>query len=695
MDDHWNQEIEDDSASSCGLSLPTANARHHSLAPSDSISLHDEYSHPFNSKLDTYSRSSPSSHFSSSQPYSTIPSFSSRINHHRSSSNGSEISRMSRPDAMNLEALKESKTLRREMDVMKERHAAALLEKDAVIAELRRSYDSIISRIGLSLEGTAVHGPMGLCGDIPVYEHIDHPRLKYWDESDLSVATTKKKLGTGINDTASSSNTWNFLEDEHGRPVSSTVLEHIRKRGRLIFADLVIRNIAPRTWEKAGLTASSYFEFHMVRAFPFLALCSFSWKVNKIATEIYPSWYKNHCKSNMVVAVKVETVVPPAPTSAKRKSVVGHTETAVKKPRQETTTATSTIPVVPPITAASSISSSTSLTATAMPPVNASPPVLAPGPTPVIATTPSLLQQVAIQSVASPRPAMSLFGKPDTTTTKFSVFQNPIANFKSPFFPSRSPQTSSPPSDSIPLPSASSVPVVSAPVSMASSLLLPAAPMPAATPSATLEISSSTSGAVTPLPALDTATPSSAVPIADPMDGISKTATPSGAIPPLPTSMIAPPPSTPHFAPDPMEGISGTPSAPVPPPSTSIMVHPPSTPDFAMLPIVQSETLVSAPVPPVAPSATEVDGAAPATTLPSASTAPAQLPGFSIPQDRPAANVTATDEGKTRKSRKAKKGKGVDAKGRAKNTWIDAFHGTEDEWKMAWMTHPDNSKRTA
>ena len=92
-----------------------------------------------------------------------------------------------------------------------------------------------------------------------------------------------------------------FIEDENGNAVDGHCVTAIRAHARAIWVSLGKLNLLPATWGKADSKAQQEYRQEMRAKFPELSLCDNNWKADQIATDTYPSWYKNHPENFLVV----------------------------------------------------------------------------------------------------------------------------------------------------------------------------------------------------------------------------------------------------------------------------------------------------------------------------------------------------------------------------------------------------------
>lgn len=168
---------------------------------------------------------------------------------------------------------------------------------------------------------------MGSIGDLPTYDREEYPDIQFWTSTSYSIETKamaqakKQKSGvTGVGDRQQqqrkkrvqksnddpAADMWFFLQLADGQVVTEGIMEQIRKLVRALLFDIKSRGLAAESWERVGFTAKSYVYFHLIRAFPFVALCDFNYKAEIICHEVYPAWRRNYEKGETSISVSVK-----------------------------------------------------------------------------------------------------------------------------------------------------------------------------------------------------------------------------------------------------------------------------------------------------------------------------------------------------------------------------------------------------
>ncbi|KAK7020790.1 hypothetical protein R3P38DRAFT_3197212 [Favolaschia claudopus] len=88
----------------------------------------------------------------------------------------------------------------------------------------------------------------------------------------------------------------NYIEKEDGSIISGKEAQEIRATQLVIYRDIqrACPEDLPKTWGAASLAVITYHRAHMYAAHPILRLCSGHWKVERLATQTYSSWYSRN-----------------------------------------------------------------------------------------------------------------------------------------------------------------------------------------------------------------------------------------------------------------------------------------------------------------------------------------------------------------------------------------------------------------
>ncbi|KAF9021761.1 hypothetical protein BDZ89DRAFT_228725 [Hymenopellis radicata] len=89
-----------------------------------------------------------------------------------------------------------------------------------------------------------------------------------------------------------------YLEDENGQPIGSHIKTEVFSTAQAIWHEFLQQNNAPKNLSKASFYQSNYFRFVLGNKFPFLLYAESYWKVDRVWSTQYYSWYNCHVKLN-------------------------------------------------------------------------------------------------------------------------------------------------------------------------------------------------------------------------------------------------------------------------------------------------------------------------------------------------------------------------------------------------------------
>jgi hypothetical protein len=158
--------------------------------------------------------------------------------------------------------------------------------------------------------------------DIPEGFRDDYLLVKFWHKSNWTAFQEKEKSKPmdPTKGDAQKDSTARYIEDENGEPVSAATLKAVRKTARHVWAMFRDRREAPPQWSKASSKVVNTYRSEMCWQHPELRLCANNWKSEVLATQAYPSWYQNHCKSSIKEEDEAPTVSTRPSQKKKRQS---------------------------------------------------------------------------------------------------------------------------------------------------------------------------------------------------------------------------------------------------------------------------------------------------------------------------------------------------------------------------------------
>ena len=78
-----------------------------------------------------------------------------------------------------------------------------------------------------------------------------------------------------------------YLQDPQGKPVTEARATAICTTARGLFQHLYNEGMAPKTWRKHSDPAAKYFYRGMIKFEPNFRIAEDSWKLDRLATDIY------------------------------------------------------------------------------------------------------------------------------------------------------------------------------------------------------------------------------------------------------------------------------------------------------------------------------------------------------------------------------------------------------------------------
>ena len=133
----------------------------------------------------------------------------------------------------------------------------------------------------------------------------NYPSVKYWHATSWTNSKTNKDIDIFTSLKAKKKSSFWYLEDANGTSLNEERCNAVTKRARQIFAHLNASGAGAAKWGDMGNVSQDYYRREMYSCFPELRLCELDWKVNRLATETYSSWYRKR-KDKLVTNVKQE-----------------------------------------------------------------------------------------------------------------------------------------------------------------------------------------------------------------------------------------------------------------------------------------------------------------------------------------------------------------------------------------------------
>jgi hypothetical protein len=152
-------------------------------------------------------------------------------------------------------------------------------------------FEHLMSAVQLSkpdpfqLHDSKLVGPASHGSSRPTHEQ--YPKIRFWSQDNFIEWL----------DTASSQTTDRgkipYLEDENRDPVREKTVKAIRKLLRGGWSELLNRKLAPQSWGKATASARQLIHTLVENAYPLFKFADDGWKLDYLATTLYPSWRRN------------------------------------------------------------------------------------------------------------------------------------------------------------------------------------------------------------------------------------------------------------------------------------------------------------------------------------------------------------------------------------------------------------------
>ncbi|KAI6145831.1 hypothetical protein BKA82DRAFT_145086 [Pisolithus tinctorius] len=111
-----------------------------------------------------------------------------------------------------------------------------------------------------------------------------HLKICFWDQSDWNTfLDTRGTLG--------------FLEEDNSDPPSNSTVKAIQKTLRGGWAELANHKLAPKSWGRLCASGRQLTHNLMESTFPLFRFAKNGWKLDYLASNSYPAWWKTHLES--------------------------------------------------------------------------------------------------------------------------------------------------------------------------------------------------------------------------------------------------------------------------------------------------------------------------------------------------------------------------------------------------------------
>ncbi|KIM36422.1 hypothetical protein M413DRAFT_31660 [Hebeloma cylindrosporum] len=132
-------------------------------------------------------------------------------------------------------------------------------------------------------------------------DHANYPSIKFWHDSEWRSYCKEMKAAASDKSIVS-----DYMEDEHGRPVSSERASEIREVASTLWFEMVEKGRAPPKWSEAAADVKSFYYAAMDESCQEMRYCHNHWKAQYLATKNYSSFYNNHGRKGPSGAIKKE-----------------------------------------------------------------------------------------------------------------------------------------------------------------------------------------------------------------------------------------------------------------------------------------------------------------------------------------------------------------------------------------------------
>lgn len=170
-----------------------------------------------------------------------------------------------------------------------------------IVNKLTNTHRSIIQRILQALPHLTHSNTVSNPTPSPL-QQADHPMIDFWYKHEYKkflksrkdcVPADHKAPERGGGRAANGENVrCQYIQNTGGEVVTGFRTADMRRHARSIFAELAKEPSGPpATWTASSLGSRSYYYKEMCHLFPELRLCDLNWKAERLAIDIYPSFY--------------------------------------------------------------------------------------------------------------------------------------------------------------------------------------------------------------------------------------------------------------------------------------------------------------------------------------------------------------------------------------------------------------------
>ncbi|KAF8549314.1 hypothetical protein OG21DRAFT_1488646 [Imleria badia] len=188
-------------------------------------------------------------------------------------------------------------------------HCKALENQLVKVTTERDTLRTMLDQLSASLQNQKIAS----AATAPVKTAEMYPNVRFWTQKQYNEWTNSAEAHADCHYKIA------FLEDEQGAVVSDATLKAIRKKICGCWAELVDKNMAPKSWGKATTSTKEFVHATIYKSYPILQLAENDWKLELLCSGDYPGWVRNNLDSQGKWQVKQEDDTPTGQESGMRK----------------------------------------------------------------------------------------------------------------------------------------------------------------------------------------------------------------------------------------------------------------------------------------------------------------------------------------------------------------------------------------
>jgi hypothetical protein len=115
----------------------------------------------------------------------------------------------------------------------------------------------------------------------------DYPNIRFWDEDSMNAYTPPE----GVKNVKLTM----YLEYENGQRIPQALIVKINDELRGYWDDMLTKEgEVPKNWSELGLKRKDGFRATFAGRYPWLRLCAFGWKIDRLWIDRFGGWEKKH-----------------------------------------------------------------------------------------------------------------------------------------------------------------------------------------------------------------------------------------------------------------------------------------------------------------------------------------------------------------------------------------------------------------